>query len=273
MNASKERVFYYHADASPIGGFFTRPAEHLIPSHGSSSLAQAGGNAAARVSGYRLDSLISFDHAYSEIYGTANKTTGTWTTTVTSVVEGLNVAETVTADRVVAVLTVEHPTDGGFPRASVVGSQFVNLRVGGVPMNPVLGQSTITNHEVGKFPATAVIDDEKFVANAFGQYERLTSATGAPDWLKKRYEWMQSPETRKRKGYVICSLVDRVPEAKQENTFGHVLHVPDFGNIFLSELLTDQHTFRLTMIRMEMGCANEGTVSIGTSDSNGAGAP
>jgi hypothetical protein len=273
MNASKGRVFYYHANASPIGGFFTHPVEQVIPSHGSSSLAQAGGNAAARVSGYRLDSLVSFDHAYSEIYGTANKTTGSWTTTVTSVVEGLNVVETVTADRVVAVLTIEHPTDGGFPKASVVGSQFENLRIGGVQVTPVLGQSTVTPHEAGKFPATAAVDDKEFVSRAVGQYERLTQATGSPDWLQKRYEWMGSPETRKSKGYLLSSLVDKFEGTKAEHTFGHVMHVPDFGNIFLSELLTDHHTFRLTMIRMEMGCANHGTISIGGGDGNGSTMP
>jgi hypothetical protein len=272
MNASKGRVFYYHANASPIGGFFTHPVEQILASHGSSSLAQAGGNAAARASKFRLDSLVSFEHAYSEIYGTTNKSNGSWTTSVTSVVEGLNVAETVTADRVVAVLAVEHPLDGDFPRVSVVGSQFENLRIGGVPINPVMGQSTVVPHEVGKFPAMAAVDNKEFVSRAYSQYEKLTRA-GSPEWLQKRYEWMRSPETRTKKGYVISSLVDEVQGHKTEHTFGHVLHVPDFGNIFLSELLTDQHTFRLTMMRLEMGCANQGTMSVGTSDSNGSTAP
>jgi hypothetical protein len=271
MNASKGRVFYYHANASPIGGFFTHPVEQILHSHGSSSLAQAGGNAAARASKFRLDGLVSFDEAYSEIYGTTNKSTGSWTTSVTSVVEGLNVAETVTADRVVAVLTVEHPLEGDFPRASIVGSQFENLRIGGRPINPVMA-SSIVPHAAGKFPAEAAVNDKEFVSRAVGQYQKLTQA-GSPDWLKKRYEWMQTPETRTKKGYVISSLVDEVQGHATEHTYGHVLHVPDFGNIFLSELLTDHHTFRLTMMRLEMGCANQGTLTIGGGDGNGTGMP
>jgi hypothetical protein len=51
------------------------------------------------------------------------------------------------------------------------------------------------------------------------------------------------------------------------------MHVPDFGNIFLGELQTSHHAFRLTMIRLEMGCANHGTMSIGSGDSNGFGMP
>jgi hypothetical protein len=273
MNASKGRVFYYHANASPIGGFFTQPVEQILPSHGSSSLAQAGGNAGARVSKFRLDSLVSFEHAYSEIYGTTNKSNGAWTTSITSVVEGLNVAETVTADRVVAVLTIEHPMEGDFPRASVVGSQFENLRVAGVPITTELGKSTVTNHAAGQFPTTSILNDENFVSNAVTQYERITGLPDTPDWLKKRYEWIKSPETRRQKGYVLCSLADRVQGHKPEHTFGHVLHVPDFGNIFLSELLTDHHTFRLAMIRIEMGCANHGTVTIGGGDGNGSTMP
>src|SRR5882757_8891794 len=115
MNASKRRVFYYHADAAPIGGHFTRPAVHTAHSHGSSSLAQAGGHASARVSDYRIDGLVSADQVYSEVYGSENAATGSWTTVVTSVVEGLNVFETLTADRVVAILTVDHPIEGDHP--------------------------------------------------------------------------------------------------------------------------------------------------------------
>jgi len=52
MNASKKRVYYYHADAAPIGGHFTKPDEKILHSHGSSSLAQGGGHIPSRVSGF-----------------------------------------------------------------------------------------------------------------------------------------------------------------------------------------------------------------------------
>jgi hypothetical protein len=67
--------------------------------------------------------------------------------------------------------------------------------------------------------------------------------------------------------------VDKVRGAKPGSVFGHVLHVPDFGNIFLGELLTSHHVFRLTMMRLEMGCTTHGTTSIGSGDSNGSSAP
>src|ERR1700759_1639019 len=98
MDASKNRVFYYHADAAPIGGHFTKPKETIIHSHGSSSLAPAGGHVSASVEKYvHPDKLVSFDKAYSEIHGMVSDT-GSWTTEVTSVVEGLNVLDMVKAD-------------------------------------------------------------------------------------------------------------------------------------------------------------------------------
>jgi hypothetical protein len=268
MNASKRRVFYYHADAAPIGGHFTKPNETIIHSHGSSSLAQAGGHVTSRVSGFKLDKLVSFDHAYSEIHGTVSKT-GSWTTHVTSVVEGLNVLDMVKADRVIAVLAVEHPSSGGHAKASVVDSKFENLSIDGVKINPVLGKSVIPPHKKGKFPDGAITDDETFLARAISQSQKVTNAQGAPDWLIARYGWVQSKRARKQKGCVQCSLVNKIQGAKPGSSFGHVMHVPDFGNIFLSELVASHHTFRLTMIRIEMGCDNEGTVSIGSGDSNG----
>jgi hypothetical protein len=273
MDASKRRVFYYHADASPIGGHFTKPKNVIVHSHGSSSLAQAGGHVSGHHGVFRpTHKLVSFKKAYSEIHGEVTKT-GSWTTEVTSVVEGLNILGVVKADKVISKLTVEHPSDGGHAKASVAGSRFVNLVIDGVKVNPVLGKNVIPPHEKGKFPDGPITDDEDFLARAVTQSEKLVTAKDAPDWLKARYGWVQSKGARKRKGYVQCSLVNKVQVAKRGRSFGHVIHVPNFGNIFLSELLTSHHVFRLTMIRLEMGCDNEGTMSIGTSDSNGATSP
>lgn len=273
MEASTRRVFYYHANATPIGGHFAKPNEVIVHSHGSSSLAQAGGHAAARVSGFHPpNKLVSFDEAYSEIHGVPTKA-GSWTTEVTSVVEGLNVLDIVKADRVIAKLFVEHPGNGGHAKASVAGSKFENLTIDGVKINPVLAKNAVPPYKKGKFPDWPITEDEDFIARAITQSQKAIAAKGAPAWIKPRYGWVQSKGARRRKGYVQCSLVDKVQGAKPGSCFGHVIHVPDFGNIFLSELLTSHHVFRLTMIRLEMGCANQGTTSIGSGDSNGSTSP
>jgi hypothetical protein len=273
MDASKNRVFYFHADAAPIGGHFTKPKETIIHSHGSSSLAPAGGHVSASVEKYvHPDKLVSFDKAYSEIHGMVSDT-GSWTTEVTSVVEGLNVLDMVKADRVIARLTVEHPSNGGHPKASVAGSEITNLTIDDVAINPVLAKNVVPAHKKGKFPNSSIVKDVNFLARAVRQSQKVTKAKGAPNWLLARYSWVQSKTARERKGYVQCSLVDKIQGAKPGSVFGHVIHVPDFGNIFLGEFLTSHHTFRLTMMRLEMGCTNHGTTSVGTGDLNGSTMP
>jgi hypothetical protein len=77
------------------------------------------------------------------------------------------------------------------------------------------------------------------------------------------------PEGRKKKGYVLCSLVNELQGAKPGTAFGHVLHVPGFGNIFFGELVVAPNSYRLTMMRIEMGCLAEGNLSVASSFSNG----
>ena len=85
---------------------------------------------------------------------------------------------------------------------------------------------------------------------------------------------------------VTCSLVEDVEietirgndaegaahEIKpQARPFGHVIHVPHFGNIFLAELTVKHNSYNLTMIRTEMGCATSGTASAAGVNVNGSG--
>ena len=85
---------------------------------------------------------------------------------------------------------------------------------------------------------------------------------------------------------VTCSLVENVeikdigvkgadgkaveipPPAK---SFGHVIHIPDFGTIFLAELTVNHNSFNLTMIRLELGCLADGNLSMSSCTVNGRG--
>jgi hypothetical protein len=83
-----------------------------------------------------------------------------------------------------------------------------------------------------------------------------------------------------------CSLVESV-DACPCLSFGHVIHVPHFGKVILSELAVnlrkaeraarpedqehDTYTFELNMIRLEMGCLAKGTATVVALDTNGTG--
>lgn len=268
MNASNDRVFYYHASASPFGGSFNHPVESILPSHGSSSLPQAGGHASSSMGPLHLDDIASCQAASSKIFGGIHKKNGSWTTMVTSIVEGLNVLEVVKADRVVSKVAVEHPREGHHPTVTFVGSHFDNLRIAGVRVNPVLEHHPVASAR-GKFPNVPATEDKAFINRAISQSQRMIKAKGVPDWVEPRYGWVSSEKERSKKGFVVCSLVDEVEGAKPGSSFGHVVPVPGFGNVFLGELIVCRGHFRLTMIRIEMGCPADGTVSIGTGCSNG----
>jgi len=78
---------------------------------------------------------------------------------------------------------------------------------------------------------------------------------------------------------VKCSLVDKVeievPTKEQVSdpikSYGHVIHVPDFGKIFLADLIVNHNSFDLTMIRLELGCVADGKISITNCNVNGKG--
>jgi hypothetical protein len=271
MKASTKRMFHYHADASPLGGHITHPIENIIHTQASTSLAQAGGHAESRIESYRLDNSVTLASgpAYSHTTGVVNKNTGTWTTLVTSVVENLNVLEVVTADRIVSKLHVEYPQEGDHPRISIIGSKFVNLRVNGESINPVLDIDLLTSESNSEFPEKHLMDEKVFNNKVSSHYKKIAETKGTPAWLAGRHASMKSPEGRKKKGYVLCSLVAELQGARPGTSFGHVLHVPGFGNIFFGELIVSPNSYRLTMMRIEMGCLAEGNISAASAFSNG----
>jgi hypothetical protein len=273
MNASTKRTFHYHADASPLGGHITHPFEKVLHTQASTSLAQAGGHAESRIDSYQLDNTVTSGPAYSHTTGVVNRKTGAWTTLVSSVVENLNVLEVVTADRIVSKLHVEYPREGNHPKISIVGSKIVNLRVAGLSIDPVLDIDLLTSQAKGEFPDGPLTEEKGFIGKVTSQSKRITEAKGAPEWLAGRHGWVKSPEGRKKKGYVLCSLVNELQGAKPGTDFGHVLHVPGFGNIFFGELIVAQNSYRLTMLRIEMGCLAEGNISAASAFSNGLTSP
>lgn len=295
MDASTKRVMYYHADASPVGGHITHPMEHILHSHGSVSLSQAGGHMHSRVEEYKLEGLVDCGAAYSKVHGIHRGPEGNWTTMATAVVERVNVMEVVTCDRVVSRLATEHPRTGYYPAVSFVGSQFQTLRIAGHAVTAPIDLGLLTGKETraetlhrrseaaaGRhlaepkhidFPQHPWPEIETFVAKAVAQAKHIVEAPGAPEWLKARFKWMLSPEERAKKGYIVCSLVEEVQGTDPHHTFGHVVHVPGFGNVFLGELIVTPLSFSLNMLRIEMGCAADGNIAFGNTRSNGCPMP
>ena len=154
---------------------------------------------------------------------------------------------------------------------SFVGSQFVGLRINGHSVEPVLDRHPFPPKPVrngsaknGKSAKSEVSsfhhkDVRKLAAD---QSRRITRHPHAPDWAKRRYGWLESANDIDSRGHLLCSLVKEIRGSEPEDTFGHVIHVPGFGNIFLAEVTVYHGAYHLTMLRAEMGCASSGTISM-----------
>src|SRR5262245_57574622 len=93
---------FYHASAFGLAGELLRPHRHSIPTQAATVLATGGGRGSQRVENFRFDGMISFDAAYVEVGGSYDPCHNRHTTYAHSVIEGLNIADMVKADRVVA---------------------------------------------------------------------------------------------------------------------------------------------------------------------------
>ncbi len=272
MAVTSDRVFYFHADASAVGGHLTHPEQLLLPTQASCSLAQAGGKSSASAERLRFDRVLNVASARTDVTG-GKRANGGWSTLATTVVEGLNLLDVVTADRLVARLSVEHPAEGYQPKVSVVGSTFINLRISGRPVEVPISLNLFARLPGGEYPDRPWPSQPTLVNTAVSQSQRITSSPDLPDALRRRYAWVESGQERAEKGYLLCSLVGEVKGEIPGQSFGHILVIPGFGVLFLGEVMVAQNAFKLTMLRAELGCSVEGTVGVASAHTNGAPMP
>jgi hypothetical protein len=238
------RVYHYNAHGHGLSARFERPVQHLIEVQAASSLPIIGGHGNARVNSFQFQEFVSFKAAYSHVSGSKKVEDGTYTTLATATVEGLNILDIVTADRVVARLATQHPTDSQEPQVVVLGSKFENLRIAGCPVEVEL------NHEF--FLRLDTFE---------GIRKELASNT---DFRKIAEDPFQTGQKQKvppdPQGVFLCSLVKDMgttcPGVKRQ---GHAFIVPQFGKVFVAEMLAKHGSRTLTMLRLEMGSPVSGS--------------
>lgn len=281
---TNNRVHYYHADATALGGHIRRPFDRPIPVQAAVSLPPVGGFVEARArkdpKDSEVNSIVSFEAAYSHVSGSVNKKNGAVTTMVTSTVEGLNVLDTFTADRLVAQISLDHPLEGYIPRVSLIGTQFENVRIGGNRVEIVVDLDICSHSNQGDYPDQRCIRDRQFLAKVGEQYSRINDAKSMPDWIEDRtipgwvgdrYKWDNSEAKLSEKGYVLCSVVKEIRGRFPGKHYHNIIEIPEFGKIFLGELVVDYNSYQLIMARMELGSPTEACVSVATGKTNGSG--
>jgi hypothetical protein len=246
-------TFHFHACAHAFNGSFTRPFSEIIDVQAPSSLPIIGGHGIARVDNFQFRGFVSFRKSYTHVSGAHQADDDTHNTLVTSTVEGLNIMDIVTADRIVARLYSKHHRKETEGFVTMVGSRFENLRIADCPVDVKLNTAVF---ELLPTFAAAKKDFEnngkirKIAEDPFQNGQKLTKLE--PD------------------GVILCSCVEEMKtDCPGVKRVGHCFTVPGFGKIFLGEVVIRHGERTLTMVRLEIGSAVSGSGSAASATING----
>jgi len=278
MSVVNERTHLYDAEAMVLSGQLDLPISQKIETQAHSKLPEKGGYFNQRSDSFRIESVFSFRSGYSHVSGSRSPKPGRgWDTLTTTVVEGLNVMEVLTADRVVGQTITEHPLEGYVPTISFLGTRFENLRIAGYPVELEFDHNIFGPKPVDDAPYT---QDAGLISRIARQYDRIGTNKDLPAELAERYNRL-SPSLGKSEA-VECSLVNQATGRYPGKSFGHIIRVPGFGIITLAKLtlkhenlhektkIPQKTTFTLTMIDLQLGCPTSGHVPVGGGSSNGS---
>lgn len=290
--ALRESHHFYHATAYGVAGEITRPHQQAIPTQAATVLVPGGGRGFQRVENFRLDGVVSFDAAYVEVGGSYDNTHQMHTSYAQSVIEGLNIADVVKADKVVSRLAIYGPpTNKNDDENSfdITGSHFENLRVAGHVLDVKLATNRF--HQYQTFSALeddyrkGSADDILCLSKLSQQnltalqkdYSALNGLSDAAD------AWKKNTTGTKRAGgnpSYWCSAANELEKlfakgTSLENTeltvFGNFILIPKFGVVRLAEGLIQKNWRSFHMVRVQM--CSTGVGSIHTNGTSGNGTP
>lgn len=284
---------YYDADAFVFSAVLQQPIQKVIDKQAFVDLPLSGGYQYLPADPYQIDGIVSHAGGYAQVAGHANVNRPGVTTLATAVIEGINILDVVTADRVVSQITTEHPTNGLVPSVSFIGTRFENLRIAGQkieiePYLDILGAKP-DNDE-------SYLNDGGVLSRIAQQYSKIRSMVGLPKWASDQFNWDPTATQRQQ---MKCSLVKSVSGAPGKS-FGHVIDLPFFGKIYLAELTVTRETakaapanagpvsagprletsntdtgyrFTLTMVRADLDSGASGQIIAAQSDPDGTNKP
>lgn len=288
-----QRTFYYHADASAVGGYINRPFNGFIPSHTSLSLPVVGGFVQKERKRSRpWKDIINFSSESTHVSGSkqGEENGGPWTTQVSATVEDLNILDVVTAKKIVAQLSVAHPHDGGEPTISIVGTQFVDLRISNHPIDAMIRYDLFSDHDgepttdQGKkdrsvYPNSPWPKQNSLLTKVDQQlrqaqklYTEKYNEAQTPDWFSHRLRWLSTSEGQEDRDHVVCSLIDHLsglPANFPGIVCGNSIYIQGFGKFSFGEVIIHRRLFRVSMVHAELGSAVGGAASFAVASSNG----
>jgi hypothetical protein len=300
VNATVEPSHEYHAEAHALSGFLHHPVYQRIDEKASVKLREyRGDHRQEKETRYNLEGIVTFESAQSRVSGSRNLKNKGWITLSTSVLEGLNVLEVITADRVVSQVSTEHAyIDGHVPSVTFLGSQFVNLRLSGFPLEPTFNFGICGTKPSG---VTPYVKHLAFLQTVEKQTAVIANNANLPSEVRATYsdrlkdingligEVQNGGNGRTGLDPIVvtCSLITTIDitEIKKiipgVESAGNVLFIPEFGTVALAEIdvkstLIDReydNYFNLKMFEMKLGCVGNGSLTGGSAANNGGHKP
>jgi hypothetical protein len=257
LSETVQRTYVHNGHGHALSGHITRPFDHQIEVQAGMSLPSTGGIGHSRVENFRFQDYVSFTAGHTYVAGSKSGQ-GTYTTLVTAAVENLNILDIVTADRVVARLVSHHKLDGdkpepGEPLITVLGSQIENLKISGCPVD-------------------LQFEDDLFVRlNTFDLLKKEFDANaGFRKMAADRFVTTPPRVPADSRGVFLCSLVkDMKINCSGVKVVGHAFEVPEFGRVYIGEVLVQYSKRTVTMLRVELGCPIIGTMVCAQTAGNG----
>jgi len=256
-----EKRFVFRGNAVGAAGHIHKPEDLIIWVQGSSTLPVIGGYSRDIAERVKFSDVLSVEHVRTQATGDFNQKEKAYTTLTNSVVKGLNVNSRLTADSLEATLTSSHPEGGGEPSIVPTGTEIINLRLDGYPVNVTLDTDLFTKYATRESLSRAFSSDAAFHKRYGHRFQ--TSEQDKKGKLAKR----EIPEAG---GYIVTSLVaDIQTKHPKAVVSGNVITLNGFGRIFLGELLIASESRRLTLVRLKLGSPIEGEIACAEVESNG----
>ncbi len=317
--SAMKRYHVFHAGAHILSGELEHPIKQPIEHYGNVVIEKTRRESlfTESVGETSVEGLISFQAGHTRVIGSqltnkkdiwGNEHSG-WVTQSTSVLEGFNVGDVITADRVVAQVSAEHPLTypGHVPKVTFLGTRFENLQVAGYPVQLELNLGFCGNTPEGDRP---YLEDIGFLDRVQGQLNSVEDKEHLPQVLKKQYDDTiadinslkklakgGSSGGRTGNSKLQCSLIKSIapipiPGVK---VFGNTIFIPNFGTVSLAEVEVGIEAddggfsgesrdgassepsrssyFTLRMLNMRLGCPLVGTTTAASTTVNGGTRP
>jgi hypothetical protein len=283
MYKSPERYYLYHAYALAAGGFVTSDGNRQnIESAASVVLSMSGGSGHVTQTGYRFlwcgrttNFYIRIAESECEVVGYEDSEG--YHTRSKSILRGLDINGVITADVVESALESLHTTAGCAaaphhePAIELLNSRFEGLKISGVSVSPQRSpvfDSCPTYDSLNAF----VNGSSSVPAATLRPRFRVASLMDVPtDPPPTQYVTDMSTKYV-RDDVIRCSIFDPL-EPSELKSYGASVDVPQFGRIYLGELVVTKGMKRLNMIRFDLGCDAEGGGTSGGSAVNGEPVP